>query len=68
MQVLRDSGSGLLLAAAADLDRAHSSAPDAAAAEAAPAAPFTCYYAAHPAADCATLLVRRSADYSFLST
>lgn len=47
--MLREAGSGLLLSAAADLDAAE---PDA-------AAPFVYFYAARPAADCATLLVRR---------
>ena len=51
-QVLREGGAGLLLAGATDLDAAD--ATDV-------AAPFTCFYAARPAADCATLLVRRSA-------
>lgn len=66
LQVLRDSGSALLMAAAADLDACAASAAAEAvegASVAAVALPFICCYAARPAADCATLLVRRSVTF-----
>jgi hypothetical protein len=59
LQELRDSGSALLLAACADLDRANATSAAAGAASPVASAPFTCYYAARPAADCAALLIRR---------
>ena len=61
LQVLRDDGSALLLAACADLDRVDATSATAGAVSPAASAPFTCYYAARPAADCAALLIRRSA-------
>jgi hypothetical protein len=63
LQVLRDDGSALLLAAYADLDKTNATSATIGAASSSTSAPFMYYYAARPAADCAALLIRRSAGH-----